>query len=272
MEIKLKKKIKNLQEEVLFKFSDFKEDIEDYRLKSGDYEANKKVIAISSRCIRCNLCVDECPVDAITSSKSTKIPKVKDNCVECEICTQTCPISCIYFMEATSIINEENDEVEYFLKEKKVPHRLLRMENIDVNLETCSSCGTCSKFCPTKAISLKDKSIIEAAEKKSFPDLEDRKYPYVKKSLCIGCGSCVNLCSEHAIHLERTLGPIIETKLLDINQDICVGCSLCEENCPVEAIRLKNGNVVLDNKLCIKCNVCSTKCPVNALSLKNKDY
>ncbi|MDR2967472.1 MAG: 4Fe-4S binding protein [Methanobacteriaceae archaeon] len=271
MEIKLKKKIKDLQKEIILKYTDFDNDIEDFKLKTEDYEANEKIIAISSRCIRCNLCVEECPVDAITSSSSTKTPKIKNNCVKCEICVQTGPISCIYIIEATSFINEENDDVEYFLKEKKVPHRILRMEKIELNREKCSSCGTCTKFCPTNAISMKDKSIIEAADNKSYPKLEEGKYPYIKKNLCIGCGACVNLCSQGVFDLERTLGPVIETKLLDINQDACVGCSLCEENCPVEAISLKNGNIVLDNESCIKCNLCSSKCPVNALSLREKD-
>jgi ferredoxin len=116
-----------------------------------------------------------------------------------------------------------------------------------------------------------DKSIIEAADNKSYPDLEDRKYPYIKKKLCIGCGSCANLCPQGFISIERTLGPIIETKFLEINQDACVQCNLCEENCPVEAIRLEDEKIILDNESCIRCNVCSTKCPVNALSLKNKD-
>jgi len=272
MEIKLKKKIKNLQKEVILKSADFKKDIEDFSLTADDFEDNNKFISISPLCIRCNLCVEECPVEAITDSTSTKIPKINDNCVKCEICLQTCPISCIYLMEATSIINEENDDVEYFLKDKKVPHRILRMEKIDINREECTSCGSCTKFCPTNAITLKDKSIIEAADNKSYPDLEDKEYPYIRENLCIGCGSCAHLCPEGVIDLTRILGPIIETKFLEIDHDACVGCSLCEENCPVEAIKIKNGNVILDTELCISCNLCSRKCPLKALTLKNKDF
>lgn len=267
--MKLKKEIKDLQKEVMLKSADLNEDIEDFKLEANDYKANEKFITISPRCIRCNLCVEECPVDAIKPSTSAKKSKIKDNCVKCEICAQTCPVSCIYVMETSSTINEENEDVEYFLKEKKVPHRILRMENIDINREKCSGCGACIKFCPTNAISLIDKSSIEAADNKSYPNLADGKYPYIKKSLCVGCGSCANLCSKQAIDLERTLGPVIETKFLDINQDACVECHLCEENCPVEAIKLENGKVILDNEACIRCNVCSTKCPVNALALKD---
>lgn len=267
--MKLKKDIKNLQKEIMLKSVDLDDDIEDFKLKANDYKANEKFITISPRCIRCDLCVEECPVDAITSSTSSKKSKIKENCVKCEICAQTCPVSCIYVMETTSSINEENDNVEYILKEKKVPHRTLKMENIDINREKCSGCGTCVKFCPTNAISLKDKSVIEAIDSENYLNLEEGKYPYIKKNLCVGCGSCVNLCSKQAIDLERSLGPIIETKSLAIDQDVCVECNLCEENCPVEAIKLENGKVILDNKSCIRCNVCSKNCPVNALTLEN---
>ena len=268
MEIKLKKNIKDLQKEVILKSINMDNDFGDFKLKIGNYEANGQFVTISPLCVRCNLCVEECPVDAITPSTSVKRSKIKDNCVKCEICAQTCPVSCIRFIETNSIMNEEEDNVEYFLKDKIVPHRIIRMEKIEFLRENCSSCGTCTKFCPTKAISLLDKSLIEAADNKTYPNLKDGKYSYIKESLCIGCGSCANLCSRNVINLQRTIGPVIETKFLDIDQDRCVGCSLCEENCPVEAIILKNGKVVLDNKSCIKCNLCSNKCPVNALSLR----
>lgn len=269
--MKLKKEIKNLQKEVMFKSTDLNEDMDDFELKANDYEYNDEFITVSPRCIRCNLCVKECPVDAIAPSTSLKKSEIKDNCVKCEICVQTCPVSCIYIIEATSTINEEEGNVEYFLKEKKIPHRILRMKNITINRKKCSSCGNCTKFCPTNAISLIDKPIIEAADNKSYPDLKDEKYPYIKESLCIGCGSCANLCSESVIDIERTLGPVIKTKFLDIDQDACVQCILCEEDCPVESIRLEDGNVILDKESCIRCNVCSKKCPVNALSLKDVD-
>ena len=270
MEMKLKKKIKDLQKEVLPKFIDLEDDFEDFKLKIANYEANDKFIIISPLCVRCNLCIGECPVDAITPSTFRKISKINDNCVKCEICTQTCPVSCIHIMEACSTINEENDHVEYILKEQKVPHRILRMEKIEINRENCSSCGKCTKFCPTNAISLVMKSTIEEEDNRTYPNLKDLEYPYIRENLCIACGSCANLCPEHLIDLQRTIGPIIETKFLDIDQDLCVGCSLCEDNCPVEAISLKNGKVILDNESCIKCNLCSRKCPVCALSLKDK--
>jgi ferredoxin len=143
------------------------------------------------------------------------------------------------------------------------------MESIDIDRTKWDDCGDCIKFCPTNAITLKNKSIIEAADNTKYPNLEDRDYPYIEKKLCIGCGSCANLCKNDVITLERTLGPVIITKKLHIHQDACVQCLLCEENCPVDAICLKGDQVVLDDEKCIRCHVCSSKCPVNALNLKD---
>lgn len=269
MEIKLKKPIKNLQKEVLVRSIDLEDDIEDFQLNIGNYESNDKFITISPRCVRCNLCVEECPVDAISSPSFVKESKIQDNCVKCEICAQTCPVSCIYVMEADSNIDKEKNNIEYNLNNIKVPHRVIRMEDISIDRNKCGNCETCVKFCPTNAISIKDKSLIEVSEDTEFLSLEDGNYPFIKKSLCVGCGSCANLCPQEAINLKRILGPLIENKCLSIDQDICAECNLCEETCPVEAIKLEDGKIILDNSKCIKCNVCSSKCPVNALSLNN---
>lgn len=270
MEIKLKKDLEKIKREVMLKSVDLDDDIEDFEIDIDDYEYNNKFITISPNCVRCDLCVKECPINAISPSNLVKSSKINDNCVKCEICAQTCPVSCIYVMETKSKIDTENNNVEYDLKKLKVPHRQLKMEDIKIDRDKCKSCGTCVKFCPTKAITLKEKSLIEAVDDKEYPNLkEDNQYPYIKKSLCVGCGSCANLCPNEAIDLKKTLGTIIETKKLNIDQDACVECNLCEESCPVEAIKLKDGKVILDNEKCIKCDVCSMKCPVNALTLKN---
>jgi len=172
-------------------------------------------------------------------------------------------------METKSEMSGEEDDIIYGLKKVKVPHRILRLGSISIDRTKCETCKNCTKFCPTKAITFKDKSIIEVAEDTTYPYLEDKKYPYIEEKICIACGSCASLCPDDAISLERILGPVIVTKTLSINQDDCVQCLLCEENCPVEAIKLEKDKVVLDDSKCIRCNVCSSKCPVSALSLKN---
>ena len=269
MEIKFKKQLKNLQRETILKSVDLDDDIDDFEVDIGTIEEDDKLITISPRCVRCNLCVEECPVDAISPPNNVKIAKIEDNCVKCDICVQSCPISCIHIMETKSTITEESVDVEYYLNEVKVPHRVCRMESIDIDRTKCENCEECIKFCPTKAITLKNKSIIEAADNTKYPYLEDKNYPFIEKNLCVGCGSCANLCNSNAITLLRILGPTILTKKLHIDQSACVQCLLCEENCPVDAINLKGDQVVLDDEKCIRCNVCSSKCPVSALSLKD---
>lgn len=47
------------------------------------------------------------------------------------------------------------------------------------------------------------------------------------KNKCIGCGSCVNSCPKHAIHMENNL-PVTDRTL-------CNGCMICTEYCPGDA-------------------------------------
>jgi Na+-translocating ferredoxin:NAD+ oxidoreductase subunit B len=248
MDITFKKKMDDLQSEVALKSADLKEDVEDFKIEIEECAISDKFINISPRCVRCNLCAQECPVDAIEDANDIKQAKILNNCVKCEICAQTCPVRCINVVETTADVN---GDVEYHLKDIKVPHRLLRMKYIAVNSDKCTSCGTCAKFCPTRAITV-----------------EEHQIAVINKELCVGCGACAHVCSPQAINLERELGPVIETKQLLIDQEACVECLMCEENCPTGAIKLEGGEVVLDKDKCILCEVCSTKCPVNALKLE----
>ncbi len=248
MDITFKKKMNDLQSEVALKSVDLKENVEDFKVEIEECAISDKFINISPRCVRCNLCAQECPVDAIADADAIKQAKILSNCVKCEICAQTCPVRCINVVETTADVN---GEVKYHLNDIKVPHRLLRMKDISVDSDKCNSCGTCAKFCPTRAITVEEQETAE-----------------INKELCIGCGACAHVCDSQAINLERELGPVIERRKLLIDQDACVECLICEENCPTGAIKLDDGEIVLDKDKCISCEVCSTKCPVSALKLE----
>ena len=163
MEIKLKKQIETLEREITLKSVDLDEDIEDFNIDIHDFKDVEKLITISPRCVRCNLCVEECPINVISSSTWLKRAKIGEGCVQCEICAQTCPVSCIYVWDAETVI-KEGDSVEYTLNEVKVPHRNLKMEDISINREECIGCGSCLKYCPTNAISLRNKEFIRSEE------------------------------------------------------------------------------------------------------------
>ncbi|NHJ47066.1 MAG: hypothetical protein FK733_04690 [Asgard group archaeon] len=52
------------------------------------------------------------------------------------------------------------------------------------NIDNCTSCGDCEKFCPTSAI-----------------ELNDNKLPEITEELCIGCGQCHHHCKFDVIEL-----------------------------------------------------------------------
>jgi len=246
MDITFKKDKKVLTDEVTRKSMDLEES--GYKTEIEECELKGKFITISSTCIRCNLCFEECPVGAISKASARKYAKVLENCVKCEICAQTCPVKSIHVLQTISYVNEE--DVKYRLRDLKIPHRKLKMKSISIDKEKCGSCAVCVKFCPTAAIKIEGETAV------------------IDTDACVGCGACVNVCPEGAVTLERELGPVIKTKRLDIDHEACVFCGACEENCPVEAIKLEDDEIVYLEDKCILCEVCSNKCIVRALKLE----
>ena len=59
--------------------------------------------------------------------------------------------------------------------------------------------------------------------------------PKVKKSACIGCGRCRDVCPAHTI--------AIKNKKAVINRRNCIKCFCCQEFCPVGAMRVHRSPV-----------------------------
>lgn len=274
MNISFDKQISSLEREILLKSVEIHDSGDDFQFELNKFFSQKEIIAIAPRCIRCNMCVDQCPVDAIEPANIFKIAKITHDCVKCEICVQTCPVSAIKLIDNKVAYNhDEGDEaIEYNLASISRPHRVVRMNDIFIDYSDLANYDNCAKFCPTDAFTLEFKSYFEELGIDVDIELEDDVlYPVINKKLCIGCGACVQFCENDSVKLDRTIGPIVHTKNLEINQDECVNCYLCEENCPVEAIWLDEEKVVLNNDKCIRCINCTSHCPVGALNFVEID-
>ncbi len=270
MDISFDKEMKSLEHDVYLKSVDLEDNTDDFKFELGDFQSEVELIAIGPDCVRCNLCAEVCPVNAIDEASIFKIAKIRqDDCVKCEICVQTCPITCIKIIKnIVEFDTEESEDVKYYLTERVIPHRIIRMDDISINYHACNVEGDVPSFCPTGAYTLEFKEYFEDNNIEVDVELdEDTLYPVINKKLCIGCGACVVTSIGDFVNLERYVGPLIYNKNLEINQDICVNCYLCEENCPTESIRLENGEVVLDDDKCIRCIECTSRCPVGALKL-----
>lgn len=274
MNISFDKQISSLEREILLKSVEIHDSGDDFQFELNKFFSQKEIIAIAPRCIRCNMCVDQCPVDAIEPANIFKIAKITHDCVKCEICVQTCPVSAIKLIDnKVSYNHDEGDEaIEYNLASISRPHRVVRMNDISIDYSDLANYDNCAKFCPTDAFTLEFKSYFEELGIDVDIELEDDVlYPVINKKLCIGCGACVQFCENDSVKLDRTIGSIVHTKNLEINQDECVNCYLCEENCPVEAIWLDEEKVVLNNDKCIRCINCTSHCPVGALNFVEID-
>ena len=52
-----------------------------------------------------------------------------------------------------------------------------------------------------------------------------------------------------------------------VNKDMCVGCGTCVNICPVGAIKFVDGKAQIDKDVCIKCHSCENACPMGAIKI-----
>lgn len=60
--------------------------------------------------------------------------------------------------------------------------------------------------------------------------------PHLKKSKCIGCGKCANICPAKAIK--------IDNKKAKIDRNKCIKCYCCQEFCPIGAMVVKSSFIM----------------------------
>ena len=95
-------------------------------------------------CIKCGICADICPFDAITVSKDRSAVIDQNKCHTCGLCVSVCPTSVISYV--------------------KTPLKVHVIE------EKCKGCSICEQVCPVDAISGKPKEpyVVILASMDSF--------------------------------------------------------------------------------------------------------
>ncbi|MDK2789722.1 MAG: hypothetical protein PWP15_229 [Methanothermococcus sp.] len=249
--IKIKKPLKKVISDISNNLNIEEEKIRSL-LKDTGILNEKNLYIDPKRCVRCSLCYEECPVDAI-SKPSVKNPAeiIPEKCVKCEICAKTCPVGAIDVLEGEAHL--EGDDIVYILKEIQVPHRKVRLKKYELDKEKCIKCGICERFCPTKAI-----------------NVEKRKNIEVNLNLCMGCTACEKVCPKDAIKVYNELGDIVFNKDITLDNTTCVTCLACVDQCPVGAISETEEGVKINKNECIFCGRCEKICPVSAIEIKPK--
>ena len=64
----------------------------------------------------------------------------------------------------------------------------------------------------------------------------------------------------------KIAGAILKTRPV-LKKSLCVGCGICRDICPAKAIVIKNKKAVIDRKSCIRCFCCQEFCPKSAMKV-----
>ena len=143
------------------------------------YSQNSKIYqVIKSKCIGCQLCIKECPVDAITMQNGKAVIDA-EKCIGCSLCVKACNFDAIV-LKTEDENPAENNKVETQQvadsTKKTEPIRIFKVIE-----KKCIGCKICVDKCPTNA--------IEMINRKAVIDMEK----------CIKCGICEAVCPVNAI-------------------------------------------------------------------------
>lgn len=176
------------------------------------YAVSGKIILDERACSMCGVCQEVCPIKAISVAKLLRGEQewFRELCIShCTVCRDVCP----------------NLAIEYlYLPEKTVKFN-----------ERCNFCGTCMRFCPSKAIRISRETPIEP--KVEFREIERRRKKVIRVRegrICSGCGFCTSFCPLR----DREVLEIVNGSVLEKETEDCVACGLCVKNCPSEALEV----------------------------------
>ena len=168
-------------------------------LDNGRKEAAKdEIIREALRCVRCGVCMYECPIYAITTGYwgyiymgGIGIPwtayvaggffesaPLAFTCTTCNRCKAFCPMD----IDTSKIVLR----VREILRENEfeLPFLIRSMSRAIVNEDMCSGCGICISVCPFDI--------------PRFKEIDKKKVANIGDS-CLGCGTCISACPSKAI-------------------------------------------------------------------------
>ena len=81
------------------------------------------------------------------------------------------------------------------------------------------------------------------------------------------CNFCSCCCGAMNAHQRGT--PMLASSgyICIVDEALCIGCGSCQDVCQFAAIQQENGTSVVDDQLCMGCGVCVNQCEQYALSL-----
>lgn len=86
--------------------------------------------------------------------------------------------------------------------------------------------------------------------------------------------SCCGCCCENLTRMKMFPNPgnfTVTNYYAKVDKDLCVGCGTCVDICPMDAIELEDDISSISKKRCIGCGNCSAKCPQDAISLEKRE-
>lgn len=125
------------------------------------------------------------------------------------------------------------------------------MKHLKTIDESCIGCNTCVSVCSNLYFKedIPEKSRIRVLLQGN-DDFE--------LSVCNQCGTCVEVCPENALSINKA-GVIM------LNKKLCTACYACVAACPTDNfIKHTEGEIPIK---CIACGACARECPAAALEI-----
>jgi 4Fe-4S ferredoxin len=231
--------------------------------KEGFPQYDMKAEINDEKCVRCTICEEVCPRDAIDRNvpafegtykgpvagakgrqtaimSETKFTVDKEKCTLCGICGALCPAINVKHRAFTAETGKVEGDVLW-------------------DQDKCDVCKVCVEACPEECITI-ERNVVSDKIAGKVDIIEDN---------CCTCTWCSRNCPTEAITVEKVFEGNIK-----FNADKCPGgCSTCAEICPANAVYLPSAKpaaemkheieptIAVNKDYCILCGACVNACP-----------